>query len=68
MLGSRIVGEPRHLPEVVARFLDEGFVIAGWVALWYPLDVLLYQRWPLRRERLWYARLRDMQLEFEFVD
>jgi hypothetical protein len=68
MLGSRLVGEPRYLPDILGRFLDEGFIIAGWVALWYPLDVLLYQHWPLTREQRLYERLREMELKFEFVD
>lgn len=68
MLGSHLVGEPRYLHPVFARFLDEGFVIAGWVALWYPLDVLLYQHWPLARERKMYEGLRTMELAFEFAD
>ena len=67
MLASRIVGEPRYLPGIIARFLDEGFIIAGWVALWYPLDVLLYQHWPLTREQRLYEQLRGMDLTFEFV-
>jgi hypothetical protein len=66
LLGSRLMGEIDLLPGFVERFIDEGLVIAGWVALWYPLDVLLYQRWPLARERRLYESLRDMQLEFEF--
>lgn len=66
LLGSRLVGEITLLPGFVERFIDEGLVIAGWVALWYPLDVLLYQRWPLARERRLYEALRDMRLEFEF--
>ena len=68
MLGSRILGEPRFLPDIVARFLDEGLIIAGWVALWYPLDALLYQHWPLKRERRLYERLRAMDLKFEFME
>lgn len=68
LLGSRLMGETTLLPGVVARFIDEGLVIAGWVALWYPLDVLLYQRWSLARERWLYASLRDMRLEFEIRD
>jgi hypothetical protein len=66
MLGSRIVGEPRYLHAVIARFLDEGFVIAGWVALWYPLDALLYQHWPLARERRLYQAVREMDVGFEY--
>jgi len=68
LLGSRLMGEITLLPGFIERFIDEGLVIAGWVALWYPLDVLLYQRWPLARERRLYENLRDMELEFEFRD
>ncbi len=67
MLGSHVVGEPKYLHPVFARFLDEGFVIAGWVALWSPLDVLLYQRWPLARERRMYETLQSMEFSFEFT-
>jgi hypothetical protein len=68
MLGSRVVGDPKFLHPVIARFLDEGFVIAGWVALWYPLDALLYQHWPLTRERRLHGRVRTMRIDFEFRD
>jgi len=68
LLGSRIMAEVTLLPGFMERFLDEGLVIAGWVALWYPLDVLLYQWWPLARERNLYERLRDLQLDFAYQD
>jgi hypothetical protein len=68
LLGSRLMGEVDLLPGFIERFIDEGLVIAGWVALWYPLDVLLYQRWPLARERRLYETLREMRLQFEFRD
>jgi hypothetical protein len=68
LLGSRLMGEVELLPGFIERFIDEGLVIAGWVALWYPLDVLLYQRWPLARERRLYETLRDMRIEFDFRD
>jgi hypothetical protein len=67
MLGSQMLGEPKFLPGILARFLDEGLIIAGWVALWYPLDALLYQHWPLKRERRLYQSLRDMELELEYA-
>lgn len=68
MLGSQVLGEPKFLPGILARFLDEGLIIAGWVALWYPLDALLYQHWPLKRERRLYEQLRGMELKLEFAD
>lgn len=40
------------LPEGPARqILREGLVITGWVAIWRPLEALLYDWWPLVRER-----------------
>jgi len=35
----------------VRQILREGFVITGWVALWRPLEVLLYEWWPLVQQR-----------------
>jgi len=68
LLAMRMVGEPAFLHPRIAHFTYEGLVIAGWVALWYPLDVLLYQRWPLAREERLHAALTAMELRFEFVD
>lgn len=68
LLAMRVVGEPTYLHPRIAYFIYEGLVIAGWVALWYPLDVLLYQRWPLSREWNLYQALAAMELRFEFVD
>lgn len=44
----------------LALILDEGLLIIGWVALWRPLEVFLYDWWPVwqrRREQLRVARL-----------
>ena len=38
---------PGHAREI----LREGLVITGWVAIWRPLEVLLYDWWPLIDER-----------------
>ena len=29
--------------------LGEGLLITGWVAMWRPIDILLYEWWPIRR-------------------
>lgn len=40
------------LPDSVRIFFGEGlFLVAAWVGIWYPLDVLLYSPRPLRRDR-----------------
>ncbi|MBE7490874.1 MAG: hypothetical protein HS108_03785 [Planctomycetes bacterium] len=41
----------------------EGIMIGGWVAMWRPLEIFLYDWWPLRRKRLDFERLRDMRVE-----
>jgi hypothetical protein len=40
-----------------ARFLDEGLIILGWVANWRPIEIFLYDWWPIARRRRLYRRL-----------
>lgn len=47
-----------HLREVV----HEGLVITGWVAMWRPLELLLYDWWPILQERRRFDRLRQADL------
>lgn len=37
--------------------LTESLIIAGWVVMWHPLEVLLYGLWPVVRERRLLERL-----------
>lgn len=41
----------------LGRFLEEGLIIVGWVANWKPLEIFLYDWWPLARRRDLYRRL-----------
>lgn len=45
------------------KFIEEGFLISGWVAMWRPLDVFLYEWWPIRRRRRVYEKLAVMPIE-----
>jgi hypothetical protein len=38
-------------------------VIGGWVALWHPLNIFLYDWWPIRAERRLFERLGEMQVQ-----
>jgi len=40
--------------------LSEGVLIGGWVAMWRPLEIFLYDWWPIRREARLYDRLARM--------
>jgi hypothetical protein len=37
--------------------LQEGLLIVGWVAMWRPLEIFLYDWWPIVGERRLYERL-----------
>ena len=41
----------------------ESFTIAGWVAMWRPMQIYLYDWWPLRRRGLVYEKLSRMRVE-----
>lgn len=34
--------------DALGRILQEGLLIAGWVAMWRPLQIFLYDWWPIR--------------------
>jgi hypothetical protein len=41
----------------------ESLVIVGWVAMWRPLEVFLYEWWPIRAEARLFDRLAAMPVE-----
>jgi hypothetical protein len=43
--------------------LRESLTIAGWVAMWRPMQIYLYDWWPLRRRGRIYAKLSRMAVE-----
>jgi hypothetical protein len=38
--------------DTVGRILQEGLLILGWVAMWRPLQIFLYEWWPIRHQAL----------------
>lgn len=54
----------RHLAEV----LRESLLIGGWVAMWRPLEVFLYDWWPVRQEAHLYDRLSAMPVRMVYKD
>lgn len=40
--------------------IEEGFLISGWVAMWRPIEVFLYEWWPIRRRRRIYEKLAQL--------
>ena len=45
------------------RFIRESFIILGWVALWRPLDLLLYDWYPIKKNINLYYRLEHSDVQ-----
>jgi hypothetical protein len=48
--------------ERVAALIEDSLVIGGWVALWRPLEIFLYDWWPIRAEAKLFERLSVMDV------
>ena len=68
LLGAGWVEVMDWLPNFLGHVLGEGLVIVGWIALWHPVDLLLFERWSLIRERRCYEAMRDAELHVLAID
>lgn len=50
-------------PRPVASVIQESLLIFGWVANWRPIEIFLYDWWPIVRRRNLYRRLAMAQVE-----
>jgi hypothetical protein len=47
--------------------IRESIVIGGWVAMWRPLEIFLYDWWPIVAERKLFDRLSTMPVRITFT-
>lgn len=47
----------QHAAGAYATILRESVIIGGWVAMWRPLEIFLYDWWPLANRRRMYEKL-----------
>jgi hypothetical protein len=50
----------------IGALIRESTVIGGWVAMWRPLEIFLYDWWPIRAERQLFLRLSAMPVRIMF--
>ncbi len=62
---ARLIAEPRL--ENLASLATEGLVILGWVALWRPMEIFLYEWWPIAGQRRLYQRLATASISVRAV-
>jgi hypothetical protein len=65
LLLSALFENAEMLPEWLRRFGGEGFLIAGWVSLWHPIEILLYEWWPFSRQIRIYESIVRMDIIFK---
>ena len=53
------------LPPFLQALLRESLIIAGWVGLWHPLDLLLYSWWPSRYRIGLLKRLKTAEVQLQ---
>ena len=60
MITSQLLRRQEGTLPIVLR---EGLIIAGWVAMWRPMEIFLYEWWPLLRRGRLYEMLSRMRVE-----
>jgi hypothetical protein len=58
---SRLIGSSTN---PIVELIHEGLAVLGWVSMWRPLEILLYDWWPIRRERRTCQRIADATISF----
>jgi hypothetical protein len=48
-----------------SRFVEESLIIVGWVANWRPIEIFLYDWWPIVRRRNLYRRLANADVQLK---
>ena len=65
VIGSDLIARWLELAPL-AQVLRQSLVIGGWVAMWGPMEIFLYEWWPIRDQRRLFNRL--SQLDVQITD
>jgi hypothetical protein len=61
-LASAMKGSP------IGEILRESMTIGGWVSMWRPLEIFLYDWWPIRNEARLSDRLAAMPIRIRYMN
>ncbi len=51
----------------IGEIVRESLLIGGWVAMWRPLEIFLYDWWPIRREARNFDRMAVMPVRIRYA-
>jgi len=57
----------RYADGTLIAILRESLLIGGWVAMWRPMEIFLYERWPGKHKQALYERLSKMQVRLSIL-
>ncbi|MFH1428821.1 MAG: hypothetical protein ABIH39_03655 [Candidatus Margulisiibacteriota bacterium] len=60
-----IVQQPFYLSSFLIMFIREGLFIVGWVSMWKPIELFLYDWWPHWRKKNIYENIIKLELLVE---
>lgn len=63
LLAAFLITQLTFLPEIIIYLLSTGAGIIAWVALWPPLDSILYEWSPYRQVKLRYQQLQSAEVK-----
>jgi hypothetical protein len=49
----------------VAHFIAKALEVTGWVAMWEPVTVFLFQLWPIIKQRKVYEKISRMEIDIQ---
>lgn len=55
-----------NFTSIFSSIIAEGLIIGGWVAMWKPISELLYEWWPLKKDKKIYHKISKMPIEFKY--
>lgn len=58
---GRLMGET-----TMATLLRQGLLVAGWVVMWRPLEIFLYDWWPILGDMRIYDRLSQIKVQIDY--
>ncbi len=51
-----------HFQSTLAQIFHESLLVGGWVAMWHPIQIYLYDWWPILNRARLYDRMSRMQI------
>ena len=59
---ARLIGSIEFVP-AIANIASVSLIIIGWVAMWQPIESLLYDWWPIREQRQYFDKIAGMSVD-----